>query len=72
MAGARAGRLTIMVGADWARSTGFAGLRLGDPILVGSVGAGHAVKALNNLLSATHLLSTAEVMRASASGSTRR
>ena len=31
---------------------------------VGGVGAGHAVKALNNLLSATHLLSTAEVMAA--------
>jgi 3-hydroxyisobutyrate dehydrogenase len=35
---------------------------LGNPIHVGGVGAGHAIKALNNLLSATHLLSTAEVM----------
>ena len=37
---------------------------IGNPILVGNVGAGHAVKALNNLLSATHLLSTAEAMAA--------
>jgi len=37
---------------------------LGNPVSVGGVGAGHAVKALNNLLSATHLLSTAEVMAA--------
>ena len=31
---------------------------------VGDVGAGHAVKALNNLLSATHLLATSEAMAA--------
>jgi 3-hydroxyisobutyrate dehydrogenase len=37
---------------------------IGNPIPVGNVGAGHAVKALNNLLSATHLLSTAEAMAA--------
>jgi len=66
VAGARAGRLTIMVGAD---ATAVDRLRpvfepLGDPVSVGGVGAGHAVKALNNLLSATHLLSTAEVMAA--------
>jgi len=66
VAGARAGRLTIMVGAD---QTAVDRLRpvfapLGDPVSVGGVGAGHAVKALNNLLSATHLLSTAEVMAA--------
>jgi 3-hydroxyisobutyrate dehydrogenase len=30
------------------------------------VGAGHAVKALNNLLSATHLLATCEAMAAAA------
>jgi 3-hydroxyisobutyrate dehydrogenase len=66
VAGARAGRLTIMVGAD---PTVLDRLRpvfepIGNPILVGNVGAGHAVKALNNLLSATHLLSTAEAMAA--------
>jgi 3-hydroxyisobutyrate dehydrogenase len=66
VAGARAGRLTIMVGAD---ATAVDRLRpvfepLGNPVSVGGVGAGHAVKALNNLLSATHLLSTAEVMAA--------
>jgi 3-hydroxyisobutyrate dehydrogenase len=66
VAGARAGRLTIMVGAD---ETAVDRLRpvfepIGNPVSVGGVGAGHAVKALNNLLSATHLLSTAEVMAA--------
>jgi 3-hydroxyisobutyrate dehydrogenase len=34
---------------------------------VGDVGAGHVVKALNNLLSATHLLATSEAMAAAAS-----
>ena len=66
VAGARAGRLTIMVGAD---ADVLDRLRpvlepLGNPVHVGGVGAGHAIKALNNLLSATHLLSTAEVMAA--------
>jgi len=66
VAGARAGRLTIMVGAD---ADALDRLRpvlepLGNPVSVGGVGAGHAVKALNNLLSATHLLSVAEVMAA--------
>jgi 3-hydroxyisobutyrate dehydrogenase len=66
VAGARAGRLTIMVGAG---AEALGRLRpvlepLGNPVHVGGVGAGHAVKALNNLLSATHLLSTAEVMAA--------
>jgi len=66
VAGARAGSLTIMVGAD---ADVLDRLRpvfqpIGQPIGVGNVGAGHAVKALNNLLSATHLLSTAEVMAA--------
>ncbi|HMD93306.1 MAG TPA: NAD-binding protein [Trebonia sp.] len=40
---------------------------LGSRVLhVGDVGAGHAVKALNNLLSATHLLVTSEAMAAAA------
>jgi 3-hydroxyisobutyrate dehydrogenase len=40
---------------------------LGSKVLhVGGSGAGHAVKALNNLLSATHLLITSEAMVAAA------
>ena len=66
VAGARAGRLTIMVGADAAVLDRLRPVfePIGNPIGVGNVGAGHAVKALNNLLSATHLLSTAEAMAA--------
>jgi 3-hydroxyisobutyrate dehydrogenase len=66
VAGARSGRLTIMVGADQAAVDRLRPVfaPIGDPVSVGGVGAGHAVKALNNLLSATHLLSTAEVMAA--------
>jgi 3-hydroxyisobutyrate dehydrogenase len=65
VAGAQAGTLTIMVGGD-------AGdVEVCQPVLdalgrrtvhVGPVGAGHAVKALNNLLSATHLLASCEVV----------
>lgn len=64
--GAERGALTIMVGADDAE------LERARPVLevlgtvrhAGTVGAGHAIKALNNLLSATHLLATAEAMAA--------
>ncbi|MER5435746.1 NAD(P)-dependent oxidoreductase [Streptomyces sp. NPDC002588] len=60
--GAVNGRLTIMVGGaedDVERlSPLFAGL--GTARRAGEVGAGHALKAINNLLSATHLLATAE------------
>ncbi len=66
VAGAEAGRLTIMVGGpDWAVATVRPVLEmLGSKVLhVGDVGAGHALKALNNLLSATHLLATSEAMR---------
>jgi 3-hydroxyisobutyrate dehydrogenase len=66
VAGAQAGSLTVMVGGPgWAVDR----LRpvldvLGSKVLhVGEVGAGHALKALNNLLSATHLLATSEAMR---------
>jgi 3-hydroxyisobutyrate dehydrogenase len=66
--GAEGGTLTIMVGGP--RDTydrllpilsvlGSRVLHAGD-----TVGAGHAVKALNNLMSATHLMVTAEAMRA--------
>ena len=64
VAGARAGKLTIMAGGDPAALDtvqDVLGL-MGNVIRVGPVGAGHALKALNNLLSATHLLATAEAM----------
>ena len=64
--GAVGGTLTIMVGGD---DDAFAQVRpiletLGTPRLGGGVGAGHAIKAINNLLSATHLLATAEAVTA--------
>ncbi|MFG1610592.1 NAD(P)-dependent oxidoreductase [Actinoplanes sp. NPDC049265] len=64
--GARNGKLTIMAG-------GAAGdiervrpvlEQLGTVTRAGDVGSGHAVKALNNLLSATHLLVTSEAILA--------
>jgi 3-hydroxyisobutyrate dehydrogenase len=66
VSGAEAGSLTIMVGGpDWAMATVRPVLDvLGSKVLhVGDVGAGHALKALNNLLSATHMLATSEAMR---------
>lgn len=56
------GSLTIMVGAseqDFERLAPILSL-MGTPQRAGEVGAGHAAKAINNLLSATHLLITAE------------
>lgn len=66
VARARTGTLTIMAGGDAAVVADLAALfgPLGTVRHAGPVGAGHAVKALNNLLSATHLLSTAEAMLA--------
>jgi 3-hydroxyisobutyrate dehydrogenase len=67
--GAVSGRLTIMAGGAEADLTRVRPLLdvLGAKIVhVGAVGAGHAVKALNNLLSATHLLATCEAMAAAA------
>lgn len=64
--GAKAGRLTVMVGgndADVARVTPWLE-PLGQIVATGAVGSGHAIKALNNLLSATHLLATSEAMLA--------
>jgi 3-hydroxyisobutyrate dehydrogenase len=67
--GAEQGSLTVMVGgaaADVARVRGLLDV-LGTRVMhVGDVGAGHAVKALNNLMSATHLLATSEAMAAAA------
>jgi 3-hydroxyisobutyrate dehydrogenase len=67
--GAVSGRLTIMAGgdgADVARVRPLLDVLGARVVHVGDVGAGHAVKALNNLLSATHLLATCEAMAAAA------
>lgn len=66
VAGAEGGRLTVMAGGS---DEDVEGLRpflevFGKVIHTGAVGSGHAVKALNNLLSATHLLVTSEAMLA--------
>jgi 3-hydroxyisobutyrate dehydrogenase len=63
--GAEAGNLTIMVGGE---AEDVAALRavldvLGSKVMhVGPPGAGHALKALNNLMSATHLLVSSEAL----------
>ncbi|MGF1431027.1 NAD(P)-dependent oxidoreductase [Kitasatospora sp. LaBMicrA B282] len=65
-AAARAGELTLMAAGD------AAALDLAEPVLaalgrvyrVGPSGAGHALKALNNLLSSISLAATAEVLLA--------
>ena len=64
--GAVAGTLTIMVGAEPRVAAALEPLlgNLGRTVHAGSVGAGHAAKALNNLLSATHLWATSEAMLA--------
>lgn len=62
--GAVNGTLTIMVGGDdedAARAHGVLEL-LGTPTHVGPVGAGHALKSINNLMSASHLWVTSEAM----------
>ncbi|MFI5894130.1 NAD(P)-dependent oxidoreductase [Actinoplanes sp. NPDC051513] len=66
VARARTGKLTIMTGgepADLERVEPILAC-LGTTTRAGAVGSGHAVKALNNLLSATHLLVTSEAMLA--------
>ena len=62
--GAVAGTLTIMAGGPGPLVEYQRHLLecLGTVIHVGPVGAGHAVKALNNLLSATHLWATSEAV----------
>lgn len=64
--GAVAGTLTIMVGGDEAALARVAPILqvLGTPVLVGGIGAGHAAKALNNLVSAAHLWVTSEAVLA--------
>ena len=62
--GAVSGTLTIMVGGADDDMTRVAPvlLAIGKPQHVGPVAAGHALKALNNLMSATHLWITSEAM----------
>jgi 3-hydroxyisobutyrate dehydrogenase len=64
--GAINGALTIMVGGPAATVAEAIPVleQLGRPVHAGPVGSGHAIKALNNLLSATHLLATSEAMLA--------
>jgi 3-hydroxyisobutyrate dehydrogenase len=65
--GAEAGSLAIMVGGTERAVVRCQPVfqQLGGSIHhVGEVGAGHALKALNNLLSATHLLASVEVLEA--------
>ena len=62
--GAASGKLAIMAGGtrtDFERARPLLDLMGTNVILVGDVGAGHAVKALNNLLAATIFAATAEV-----------
>lgn len=62
--GAQNGTLTIMVGGsddDVARILPVLE-KLGKPTHAGPIASGHAIKALNNLLSATHLWITSEAM----------
>ncbi|CAN5319786.1 NAD(P)-dependent oxidoreductase [soil metagenome] len=62
--GAVNGTLTIMVGGPATVIDTALGVleHLGKPVHAGPVGSGHAIKALNNLLSATHLAVTSEAM----------
>lgn len=64
VAGATAGTMSIMLGGpdELAGSLGPLLGVLGRPRHVGPVGAGHALKALNNLMSATHLLASSEAL----------
>lgn len=64
--GAEAGTLTIMIGGEASAAERARPVlqHMGRVVLAGPVGAGHAIKALNNLLSATHLWATSEAMLA--------
>jgi 3-hydroxyisobutyrate dehydrogenase len=64
--GAMKGTLTVMAGGDAADVENARGCleTFGRVIHAGPIGAGHALKALNNLLSATHLWVTSEAMLA--------
>lgn len=65
--GADSGKLAIMVGAtadDFTHAKPLLDKMGTNVILAGHIGSGHAVKALNNLLSATILAATSEVFAA--------
>lgn len=65
-AGANSGQLTMMVGgsdADFARAMPVLSVLGGKITHVGPVGAGHAVKIVNNMLVASHLLTMSEAVR---------
>ena len=66
VSGATAGTLTIMVGGpdEIVERLSPVLSAMGTVRHAGPLGAGHAVKALNNLLSATHLLATCEAISA--------
>jgi 3-hydroxyisobutyrate dehydrogenase len=66
VSGATAGTMTIMVGGPDDAVAGLEPLLavLGRVRPVGPVGAGHALKALNNLMSAAHLLASSEALLA--------
>jgi 3-hydroxyisobutyrate dehydrogenase len=64
VSGARAGTLAIMVGGPDEVVADLEPLlaAMGRPRHVGPVGAGHALKALNNLMSAAHLVASSEAV----------
>jgi 3-hydroxyisobutyrate dehydrogenase len=64
--GAVSGKLAVMVGGadDDVHRVEDVLMHLGKVYRAGPVGAGHAVKALNNLMSATHLLVSSEAIMA--------
>ena len=66
VAGAVKGSLTVMVGGDASVVASVQDVLdvFGRVMRVGPIGSGHAVKALNNLMSATHLLVTCEAVLA--------
>lgn len=66
VSGAGAGTLAVMVGGadDPVAAVRPLLAAIGNPRHVGAVGAGHALKALNNLMSAAHLLASSEALLA--------
>ena len=64
VSGARAGTLAVMVGGpdDVVATLEPVLAAMGRPRHVGPVGAGHALKALNNLMSAAHLVASSEAV----------
>ncbi|MBC7301877.1 MAG: NAD(P)-dependent oxidoreductase [Nocardia sp.] len=64
VSGAQAGTLTIMCGGPAGAVSAVAEVLapMGTPTLVGDSGAGHALKAINNLLAGVHLLAASEAL----------